>query len=166
MDINERLIVHGSSKIVTIRQGVCGIIYDDGRLAILDPGRIIINDRPTWSFAGFLPCGQRTLTIAQVTSLSADNVPLCFDAAITVRVVAPLKAVTMLGKHVLIFVPSVLVSVCFRSPPPPRLLPLLPGRAAGMQSLTDSTGFNVEALYSAIQQKSRLALSTIIGNNR
>ena len=162
MDINERLIVHGSSKIVTIRQGVCGIIYDDGRLAILDPGRIIINDRPTWSFAGFLPCGQRTLTIAQVTSLSADNVPLCFDAAITVRVVAPLKAVTMLGKHVLICVPSVLVSVCFRSPPasPP------PPRTAGMQSLTDSTGFNVEALYRAIQQKSRLALSTIIGNNR
>jgi regulator of protease activity HflC (stomatin/prohibitin superfamily) len=134
VDVGRRLIIHGSIKIITVRQGVVGVVYDDGRLAILAPGRVVV-DRPTYAFAGFLPCGQRTLTIAQVTSLSADNVPLRFDAAITVRVMTPLKAVTMLG---------------------------MGGDMGGDAS---SGAFDVAALYSAIQQKSRLALSTIIGNN-
>ena len=67
-----------------------------GVLQILNPGRHILN-KPTHFLAGFLPSGQQTLAIEAVTSMSADNVGIKFDSALTIRVIDPAKAVTMLG---------------------------------------------------------------------
>jgi len=53
--------------------------------------------KSTHYFQGFLNSGQQTLPIDKVTSMSSDNVGLCFDAAITFQVVDGRKAVITLG---------------------------------------------------------------------
>ena len=62
----------------------------------LQPGRHTLT-KPTHFLAGFLPSGQQTLSIEAVTSMSADNVGIRFDSALTIQVKDPEKAVTMLG---------------------------------------------------------------------
>jgi regulator of protease activity HflC (stomatin/prohibitin superfamily) len=94
--VTQPVIQHGSLKLVTVKDGFVGISFSDGRLTILPPGRHIL-DKPTHAFAGFLSTGQQTLSIAQVTSMSSDNVGLQFDAAVTIQVVDATKAVTMLA---------------------------------------------------------------------
>jgi regulator of protease activity HflC (stomatin/prohibitin superfamily) len=92
----QAVVQHGSLKLVTVKQGFVGISFDDGRLAVLQPGRHVL-EKPTHAFAGFLSTGQQTLSIAQVTSMSSDNVGLQFDAAVTIQVVDAGKAVTTLA---------------------------------------------------------------------
>ena len=48
-------------------------------------------------FGGFLPSGQQTLRIPDITCMSSDNIGLKFDAALTIIVVDAQKAVVMLG---------------------------------------------------------------------
>jgi len=94
--ITTQVIFHGGIKVVTVREGFAGISFDDGKMTVLPPGRHVLT-KTTHIFSGFLSTGQQTLSIAQVTSMSSDNVGLRFDAAITVQVTDPAKAVTMLA---------------------------------------------------------------------
>jgi regulator of protease activity HflC (stomatin/prohibitin superfamily) len=94
--ITTQVIYHGGIKVVTVREGFAGISFDDGKMVVLTPGRHMLT-KTTHVFSGFLSTGQQTLSIAQVTSMSSDNVGLRFDAAITVQVTDPSKAVTMLA---------------------------------------------------------------------
>ena len=89
----EPLIVHDSIKLVTVNEGFAGISYDEGRLVVLDPGRHVLS-KPSHHVGGLVSLGQHTLPIAEVTSMSSDNVGLVFDAAITVQVVDVRRAVT------------------------------------------------------------------------
>ena len=90
------VIVHGAIKIITVREGVFGVSYDDGVMSILMPQRHTLT-KGTHTFAGFLPSGQTTLGIEAVTSMSADNVGIKFDSALTIQVVDPKAAVRELG---------------------------------------------------------------------
>lgn len=94
--ITTQVIFHGGIKVITVREGFSGISFDDGKMTVLPPGRHFLT-KTTHIFSGFLSTGQQTLSIAQVTSMSSDNVGLRFDAAITVQVTDPAKAVTMLA---------------------------------------------------------------------
>jgi regulator of protease activity HflC (stomatin/prohibitin superfamily) len=94
--ITQLVIQHGGFKVVTVREGFAGIAFEDGKLTVLPHGRHVLT-KTTHSFSGFLSTGQMTLSVAQITSMSSDNVGLRFDAAITVQVVDPAKAVTMLA---------------------------------------------------------------------
>lgn len=96
VDLTTEHITHGSLDIVIVNDGKLGISYDDGELKILPPNRHVL-PKATHYFQGFLNSGQQTLPIDQVTSMSSDNVGLCFDAAITFQVVDGRKAVTTLG---------------------------------------------------------------------
>ena len=58
--VNDALIVHGSIKIVTVKEGTWGISYDDGVLTILPSGRHTLV-KPTHLIAGFLSAGQQVL---------------------------------------------------------------------------------------------------------
>ena len=69
---------------------------DDGRLVVLPEGRHIL-DKATHMFGGFLPAGQQTLRIPNITCMSSDNIGLKFDSALTIIVVDAKKAVLMLG---------------------------------------------------------------------
>lgn len=89
-------IMHGSIKIVTVKQGFAGISFEDGHLNILSPGRHVLT-KPTHAFGGFLSTGQQTLSIPAITSMSSDNVGLIFDASVTVQVSDAHKAVTTLA---------------------------------------------------------------------
>lgn len=95
MSVTESVIVHGRLKLVTVKEGTVGISYDDGKLVILPPGLHKL-EKPTHSLAGFLSCGQSVLPITEVQSMTSDNVGIAFDAAVSIRVVDPAKAVTML----------------------------------------------------------------------
>jgi regulator of protease activity HflC (stomatin/prohibitin superfamily) len=118
--INAPTIKHGSINIITVKQGQAGISYDQGSLNVLSTGRHMLTGA-TQLFAGFLSLGQQVLKISQVVSMTSDNVRLLsyfamhvlgsrshpmfspfpqvgisFDAAVSIQVVDPLKAVTML----------------------------------------------------------------------
>lgn len=94
--VTDPVIFHGRLRIITVKQGSWAISYDDGRLVILEPGRHIL-DKATHYLAGFLTGGLQVLPIPEVTSMTSDNVGISFDAAISVKVADPGKAVTMLG---------------------------------------------------------------------
>jgi regulator of protease activity HflC (stomatin/prohibitin superfamily) len=96
VDLQSPVIEHGAIKMITVREGVYGISYNDGVMEILNPGRHILS-KGTHSFAGFIPSGQQTLAIEAVTSMSADNVGIKFDSALTIQVVRPKLAVLNLG---------------------------------------------------------------------
>ena len=53
-------------------------------------------DKPSHDVAGTLSAGMTVLALKNINSMTADNVQLTFDAALSVRVVDPIKAVTML----------------------------------------------------------------------
>ena len=125
VDITNQAISHGSTNIVTVRDGQVGISYDDGVLRMLNPGRHMLTSA-THVPAGFISTGQQTLRISEVTGLSSDNVELRFDAAVCMRVVDAQKAVVMLTQ--------------------------------GEKNL-------MTALQANIQERAKLALSIIIGNN-
>lgn len=93
--INAPTIKHGSINIITVKQGQAGISYDQGSLNVLSTGRHMLTGA-TQLFAGFLSLGQQVLKISQVVSMTSDNVGISFDAAVSIQVVDPLKAVTML----------------------------------------------------------------------
>ena len=96
VELTSPVIVHGAIKIITVREGVFGVSYDEGVMSILEPGRWVLS-KGTQSFAGFLPSGQTTLAIEAVTSMSADNVGIKFDSALTIQVSDPKAAVRELG---------------------------------------------------------------------
>jgi len=83
-------------RIITTPDGQAGVLFKQGELEVLPPGRVTRND-PTNFFAGFLSTGQQTLPIAEISLLSADMVGLELDAAVTVQIVDAKLAVTMLG---------------------------------------------------------------------
>lgn len=91
----DNIITHGRLKLVTVREGNVGITYDDGKLVILPPGRHSLT-KATQFLAGFLSIGQVVLPVTSVDGMTSDNVPITFDAAVSIRVVDPAKAVTML----------------------------------------------------------------------
>jgi hypothetical protein len=66
---SQQVILHGSSKIVTVRQGFVGVSFRDGALDVLPPGRQILA-LITHVFAGFLPTGQNTLMLEKVISMT------------------------------------------------------------------------------------------------
>merc|ERR1719473_2039390 len=142
----EPLIVHDSIKLVTVNEGFAGISYDEGRLVVLDPGRHALA-KPSHHVGGLVSLGQHTLPIAEVTSMSSDNVGLVFDAAITVQVVDVRRAVTAFagaGRG-------------------DRMGPSGSGGGAGGGG---GGFFSIEDLHVAIVDKAKLALSIIIGNNQ
>lgn len=96
VDVKDPFIRHGSVQFVTVKEGLCGVSFDDGALEILPPGRHMLT-KSTHVFSGFLFTGQHTMKISEVTSMSSDNVGLVFDAAITVQIQDAKKAVTMLA---------------------------------------------------------------------
>jgi regulator of protease activity HflC (stomatin/prohibitin superfamily) len=96
VNLTAPVIVHGAIKIITVREGVFGVSYDDGVMRILQPGRHNLV-KGTHTFAGFVPSGQTTLAIEAVTSMSADNVGIKFDSALTIQVSDPKAAVRELG---------------------------------------------------------------------
>ena len=96
VDLRSPVIEHGAIKMVTVREGVYGISYNDGVMEILSPARHVLT-KGTHFFAGFLPSGQQTLSIEAVTSMSADNVGIRFDSALTIQVSDPKLAVLNLG---------------------------------------------------------------------
>ena len=63
---------------------------------VLPEGRHML-EKATHVFGGFLPAGQQTLRIPDITCMSSDNIGLKFDAALTIIVVDAKKAVIMLG---------------------------------------------------------------------
>ena len=145
VDMTRSLIVHGSIKFCSVRQGLFGVSYNEGVLQILKPGRHVLT-KPTQFLAGFLPSGQQTLSIEAVTSMSADNVGIKFDSALTIQVIDPAKAVTMLG----------IASNRKRTK---------------VTNNNNSSGaaseqFDLESFYWNIKQQAKLALSIIIGNNK
>jgi regulator of protease activity HflC (stomatin/prohibitin superfamily) len=144
VDMTRSLIVHGSIKFISVRQGLFGVSYNEGVLNILKPGRHTL-DKPTQFLAGFLPSGQQTLSIPAVTSMSADNVGIKFDSALTVQVIDPSKAVTMLG----------IASKTGK-----------PRKGNSKESGAASEQFDLESFYWNIKQQAKLALSIIIGNNK
>ena len=150
VDMTASLIVHGSIKFCSVRQGLFGVSYDEGVLRILNPGRHILR-KPTHFLAGFLPSGQQTLAIEAVTSMSADNVGIKFDSALTIQVKDPEKAVTMLG---------IASNTAGRQGP---------GAAASRRTAAGTAAddqFDLESFYWNIVQQAKLALSIIIGNNK
>jgi hypothetical protein len=92
----QQVIVHGSLKVITVRQGFVGVSFMDGALLVLPPGRSIL-DSVTHAFAGFLPTGQQTLELEAVDGMTSDNVGLKFDAAICVQIVDAKKAIMALS---------------------------------------------------------------------
>ena len=155
----EPLIVHDSIKLVTVNEGFAGISYDEGRLVVLDPGRHALA-KPSHHVGGLVSLGQHTLPIAEVTSMSSDNVGLVFDAAITVQVVDVRRAVTAFagaGRG-------------------DRMGPSGSGGGGGGGYRSQGAGggaggggggfFSIEDLHVAIVDKAKLALSIIIGNNQ
>lgn len=149
-DIADEVIVHGSIRMVTVKDGKFGISYDDGVLKILNPGRHVW-DKPSHMFASLMSAGQTTLSIKKVTGMSSDNVGLEFDAAITVQVTDAKKAVTMLAGEGVEFDDD---------DGAPRV---------GQKRTVIPTGSQyrgvTETMYENIKDKARLALSIIIGNN-
>ena len=143
VDMTRSLITHGSIKFVSVRQGLFGVSYNEGVLQILTQGRHILT-KPTHFLAGFLPSGQQTLSIEAVTSMSSDNVGIKFDAALTIQVIDPSKAVTMLG----------IASNKTKK------------TGAASKSGAASEQFDLESFYWNIVQQAKLALSIIIGNNK
>ena len=97
VELTSPVIVH-AIKIITVREGVFGVSYDEGVMSILEPGRWILS-KGTQSFAGFLPSGQTTLAIEEATSMSADNVGIKFDSALTIQVSDPKAAVRELAQY-------------------------------------------------------------------
>jgi hypothetical protein len=92
----QQVIVHGSVKVITVRQGFVGVSFRNGALEVLPPGRCIL-DSVTHAFSGFLPTGQQTLQLESVDGMTSDNVGLKFDAAICVQVTDAKKAIAMLA---------------------------------------------------------------------
>jgi regulator of protease activity HflC (stomatin/prohibitin superfamily) len=88
-------ITYGNIKRLLVPQGTWYITYDDGNLVCLPPGAHTL-EKPTHAVAGPLTAGMTVLSLKGVRSMTADNVQLLFDAALSVRVQDPVKAVTML----------------------------------------------------------------------
>lgn len=93
--LTEPVITHGSMTLVTVKQGAVGVSFEDGALTILPPGRHVLT-KATHFFSGFLNMGQTVMGISEIYSMTSDNLGIKFDAAITVRVVDPKLAVSML----------------------------------------------------------------------
>eukprot|EP00946_MAST-07B_sp_MAST-7B-sp1_P003138 g3138.t1 len=148
--MTQSLIQHGSIKFCSVRQGLFGVSYDEGVLRILPPGRHTLT-KPTHFLAGFLPSGQQTLSIEAVTSMSADNVGIKFDSALTIQVKDPEKAVTMLG-------------IASNTAGKQSYMQAKKRAAAAGLAIDDS--FDLESFYWNIVQQAKLALSIIIGNNK
>ena len=134
----QQVIVHGSLKVITVRQGFVGVSFADGALVVLPPGRTIL-DSVTHAFAGFLPTGQQTLELESVDGMTSDNVGLKFDAAICVQVNDAKKAITMLAST---------------------------AQGASRAMGGAEVAFDSENIWASIKARARLALSIIIGNQR
>lgn len=93
---NADVIRHGPVHIITVAEGRFGIMYDQGRIIVLPPGRHRRNN-PLDHFEGFTQSGIQTLGIPRLQLLTADSVGLILDAAMTVQIVDPRKAVIMLA---------------------------------------------------------------------
>ena len=89
------LIEYGNIKRVLVPQGTWFITYDDGSLVCLPPGQHTLT-KASHRVAGALSAGMSVLALKGVRSMTADNVQLLFDAALSVRICDPIKAVTML----------------------------------------------------------------------
>jgi len=85
------VISHNSLKIITVKEGHAGIIYDEGVCVAYQKGRHVFT-KPTQKFSGFLSLGTETFAIPSLTTVSADNVELTFNAAITIEMVDPAMA--------------------------------------------------------------------------
>ena len=149
----EPLIVHDSLKLVTVNEGFAGIMYDEGRLVVLEPGRHAL-DKPAHHVSGVISLGQHTLPIAEVTSMSSDNVGLVFDAAITVQVVDVRLAVTAFA------------GAGRRDRIEQQQQQQRGGVPAAVATPPSVGCFSIDDLHVAIVDKAKLALSIIIGNNK
>ena len=134
----QQVIVHGSLKVITVRQGFVGVSFRNGALEVLPPGRCIL-DSVTHAFSGFLPTGQQTLQLESVDGMTSDNVGLKFDAAICVQVTDAKKAIAMLASST---------------------------ATANIAMKGAEVAFDSENIWQNIQARARLALSIIIGNQR
>lgn len=93
--VTEPVIRHGGMTMVIVKQGSVAITFEDGVLTILSPGRHVLT-KATHVHSGFLSMGQHVMSISELYSMTSDNLGVKFDAAITVRVVDPRLAVSML----------------------------------------------------------------------
>jgi len=90
-DLTEPRIEYNSLKIITVKEGHVGIVYDEGCCLAYKKGWHVF-DKPTQKFAGFISLGMETFVIPPVTTVSADNVELSFVAAITIEISDPATA--------------------------------------------------------------------------
>merc|ERR1719231_1050096 len=142
VDLTKDVIIHGSLKFIQVKEGTYGISNNEGVLQVLQPGRHVLT-KPTHTFQGFLPSGQITLAIEAVTSMSADNVGIKFDSALTIQVSDARLACSQLGMY------------------SPETL----NRGNVGQTLQDNK-FSLQAFYANVIAKAKLSLSILIGNNR
>ena len=60
VDITQQVVIHGSLKLIMVKDGQVGISYNDGVLEMLEPGRHKI-EKGTHVFYGFVSTGQQTV---------------------------------------------------------------------------------------------------------
>ena len=135
----QQVIVHGSLKVITVRQGFVGVSFRDGALVVMPPGRDVLNS-VTHAFSGFLPTGQQTMQLEAVDGMTSDNVGLKFDAAICVQIVDAKKAIMALSTTA--------------------------ESARRANTSGSDAGFDSDTIWRAVCSRARLALSIIIGNQR
>lgn len=96
--LTDSVIVHGALKIVTVLSGYAGVAFCSGAIRILTPGRHVL-ENPSDMYGGQINLAQKTLQIRRMESMSADSVAITFDGAVTIQVVDPAKAVTLLAQY-------------------------------------------------------------------
>jgi regulator of protease activity HflC (stomatin/prohibitin superfamily) len=135
----QQVVMHGSVKVITVRQGFVGVSFRDGALEVMPPGRVVLSS-VTHAFSGFLPTGQQTMQLEAVDGMTSDNVGLKFDAAICVQIVDAKKAIMALSTTA--------------------------ESARRANTASSDAGFDSDTIWTAVCAKARLALSIIIGNQR
>ncbi len=145
----QQVILHGSLKVITTRQGFVGLAFKDGVLECLPPGRHVL-DKASHAFGGFIPTGQQTLTIDSVTTMTSDNIAIEYDAALTMQVSDARKAIVTFGTNAAAAAATA---------------------AAGARKRDDGADpepelFDPKHLWTAVCARAKLALTVIIGSQR
>lgn len=91
MDLDE--VDLGPKKIVTIKNGWCGVAYDKGVLQILKEGRHELT-LPDQRFAKFLSLQQEVVELPELQVKTTDNIQVIVHAVLNYKIIDPVKAVT------------------------------------------------------------------------
>lgn len=87
-------IKHENLQLLNVKEGYWGIMFRNGQIEAVDAGAVKEYWSPYDVFAGFVARGKATLKLSEVRTVTADNVSLLFDSAITVEICDPKKAIS------------------------------------------------------------------------